>query len=554
MRKICILLGLVACVSTTMADVIILNNGNRIEGQLIAEDEFGYVMRNALGELTLPSSKVSKFTKEPLDKSYEEIGDQFFVRKEYAKAITYYENGLKVNSINFTLKDKLAKTKNLFIEKQSSTSIEQIKDIRTKLASYPNYTKNEEFADLMTFINAQLEDQELNPAVKKEIETKLPDIYYRYGLYLTDHMNLYLAIDYFQKTLEKEPDHVDAQKHLAELYENDPANIFKCINMNADLYDKTLDSRYLKKVVKFSDSYNILLDKFKYVKKYYELNPKDKVARDMYKKTLNLSLDAFKSKKNFQAMEKVYKELEGLGQKVDPKNYEVIEFYAKIRDVDTRDIESVLEPSAYARKKNLLDEGFNYIRKLYMRNRSNADIQKEYYLYADLNFQKIQKMFGPGNYQTCINDCLQIAEYFPEYEKAQQVISLRTKAELELEREKLEKQEEAKNLARRAREYFQRGLSYIQQLKNSNYESTSLDNAFQEAMTHMNRARKYCYDALEIDPTLRQPENEDLGTLLSDINLKIRELKNRQRTPYRPIIIQNRTTDSTDYDSSYSED
>ncbi len=526
-----------------LSDLIYLSNGNILKGQITGEDKYTYTIRNATGILTLSKLKVAKVERESMDKSYEEIGDGYFSMGKYEEAIKFYSNAYKINNLNFSAKRKLEKAIELQKSKQEKEKKKLEEEIRKKLSEYKAFNSNEEFEKLLKYINKIYKDPEIPDKLKQKVKKEEIKIHYAYALFLIDHFNNPLAIEELKKVLKLNPNFIEAKEKLANLYELDPATVFKAIKLYSELYEKTKKLKYLKKVVYLSNDYKVLLDRFRYVKKYYKLAPDDKKSREIYIKALKLIAEDFENRGNYKAAKKTYDELEKLGEKVPIKKKLGLKFKMLIdeaKNADSNEIEKILKPSIFARENNLIDKGFNYIKNVYFIQKNDPDIKEEYYKYADIFYNEAIDNFNKGNYDKTVKLCLKIASNFPKYKNIDAVISLRKKAEIEAEREKLKKKTEALNLVRHARQYYNRALGYIQQLKDTEMKFTELDNPFTEAERLLLRARSYCYKALQLDPSLARPSSEDLNTLISDINYKLQELQFRRTYSPQFYKIQNR--------------
>lgn len=548
LKKIFIIMVILA-LSTIFGDRIILQNQNIIEGMITSEDEDRVVIRTAAGELTINRNNIAELQKESLDVSYMHLANQHFERQQYEQAANYYEQAYRVNSINREARRRLEETHEILEEKEGQEHERLQAQINRRLQNIGNFQTNEEFEDLIQYLTTLSERRDTPESIRENIKQTLPDVYIDFADFLLDRMNKMYAIDQLEKALELDPDRMQAKKLLADLYATETLTRRKALEMYKELYDQTDDAQYLQNIVTISQRANLLLDNFKYVKAYYEENPDDRQAQRAYKNSLQLSLEDFQRRNNYNGMKRIYEEMEKLGEEVDPMEYKRIDFRLKARQASLDDVSSIIEASHFARENDLTREGFNFIRRYYQQNRSNETLQEEYYQYAEVMFEQAQNAINRRDYEETIRLADNIREYFPDFERKDDIASLLHKAELEKEREKEAIRDRAMLLAQRGDDYYRRGQSYIQQMRRTDFEITHFDNPYREALKWMERARDMYQQSIQLDPELAYPEYADLRTKLADVNHKLMELHNmrRHRTFYR-IESHDYTEPYYDYD------
>ncbi len=548
MLKRMLIFILILAVTGLFADRIILQNQNVLEGMIVSEDDESIVMRTAVGELTLNRNNIAEIQREELDISYQRLADQYFERRDYQRAADYYEQAYRINSLNTEARERLEETRQILEEEQARTHERLQERINQRLRSLDNFQSNSDFEELLQYLQSLLDRRDTPESIRASIRNSLPEVHMAFADFLLDRMNKMYAIDQLEKALELDANLQEARKLLADLYATESTTMRKAMELFKELYEETGETEYLRRIVTLSERFNLLLDNFKYVKAYYEEEADSTLAQRAYSNSLEVSLRDFQRRNNYEGMRRIYQEMEKMGQEVDPMEYTKIDFQLKARQASLDDIPAIMEASRFARENNLISQGFNLVRRYYQQNRSNENLQQEYYEYAELMLTQAQQALEQGNFEESIRLANNIREYFPDFEKKDAVSSILHRAELQREREKEAIRDRALRLAQRGDDYYRRGLSYMQQLRRTDYQVTHFDNPYREAISWMQRARDMYQQAMQLDPELAYPEYADLRTKITDVHYKLTELHNMRRLPsfYR--------IESHDYTDPYYDD
>ncbi len=553
MLKITLIIFFLFVAFNMPGDRITLKNQNVIEGMIESEDDERVVIRTATGEMSIRRDNIETVDKQSLDVSYQHLADQHFDRRQYRQAATYYENAHNHNPDNMEVKERLEETREILDQEDTREFMRLQEEIDQKLEKLDTYQDREDFQSLIQHLEELRENPQTPEPLVHSIEETLPEVYLSFADFLMDRMNKRFAIDQLEKALEMQPDRQDVRRQLADLYATESALRSKALPLYKDLYDQTEDPEILQQIVSLSERLNQLLDNFRYVRAYHELDPEDSLAERTYRTSLQRSLEDFQRRNNYEGMKRVYQEMESIGKEVEQETYTKLDFQIKSRDAGSEDTEAIIEASRFARENDLIRDGFSFIGRHFFRNQDNEELRDEYYTYSEVMLDNAQQALRRGNYNDAIRIVDIIRQNFPDFEARDELASLLHEAELAKERQEEAIRDRAMRLAQRGDDYYRRGLSYIQQMRRRDYEDSYFDNPYREGLKWMQRAHDMYQQAIELDPELARPEYADLRTKIADTRQKLGELENMRRHLqfYR---IQSRDHTEPYYDDYYDND
>lgn len=109
------------------SDIIILNNGNRLQGLIKEEKSDSYVVKVSFGEVTLKKSDVKEIKRLPPEEACLNMGNKLLESRNFDAAISEYNKALKINPGYLPAKDAIAaaKKKQLEYETRLKTAFEE---------------------------------------------------------------------------------------------------------------------------------------------------------------------------------------------------------------------------------------------------------------------------------------------------------------------------------------------------------------------------------------------------------------------------------------------
>ena len=116
------------------SDLIIMKNGNSVQGIITDEKSDSYLVKLPLGEVTLKKSDVKEIKRLPAEEACLNIGNKFVESHSFEAAIAEYNKALKINPKYMPAKDAIsaAKKKRLEYESRLKDLVEQEKKAKEK--------------------------------------------------------------------------------------------------------------------------------------------------------------------------------------------------------------------------------------------------------------------------------------------------------------------------------------------------------------------------------------------------------------------------------------
>src|SRR5438445_6461563 len=94
-RGIILWVFVIGCLSPVWSDIVTLENGSDIFGEVTLEGEKTVKMKTPAGNLEFPRDRVVKISRESLSVTYGKFGKYYLDRKEFSKAVGAYEKALE---------------------------------------------------------------------------------------------------------------------------------------------------------------------------------------------------------------------------------------------------------------------------------------------------------------------------------------------------------------------------------------------------------------------------------------------------------------------------
>lgn len=140
MRKIFLVgIFIVWILSPASSDIVTLDNGSEIFGDVTLEGEKTVKIKTPAGNLEFPRDKVVKITHESKSVTYGKFGKFYLDRKEYDKALEAYEKALQEDPENAGLKSQLEQVRQL-LKSVGSSQAESILNAGDRAVSQEQYS------------------------------------------------------------------------------------------------------------------------------------------------------------------------------------------------------------------------------------------------------------------------------------------------------------------------------------------------------------------------------------------------------------------------------
>ncbi|MCD6386238.1 tetratricopeptide repeat protein [Candidatus Sumerlaeota bacterium] len=511
-------------------DVVILTNGDRLEG--IAEPVRGepgnILMRTGAVVIKIKGEQIRKIIKEPEAMGHLKIGNQLMERQEYESAIKEFKQAYKLDPTLKDVQQRIAIAEELLRRRKTEQEKERLLKISKLISEARMATKERHFEDAVRLLTqAEL----MNPSDKllNEIRTIKIDALIGLGLNQLDKLNEAGAMATFQKVLLLDPTNEVAQKQLIKIWERDPSRLDDIIKA----YEKILASNPDDKTTIYKLA-NALFDKRKFERalSYYERLLGDKSfnqefistrIRNILTRLHTLSAQALDYKK----AKKYYKKMMELFPDVDPTTLYLYEYAERKQQIDPKDINARLALAEYCKQHKLDEYAEKEYREILKLEPENQKALDGLTYYAQKMFSEAQYFFDSKQYHLAIKTAQKILEKYPQISTVtEKTADLIERANNELRLVKRLKETEAKELAQRGNEYFQRAEEFINMMRSTERKNNvRIISDREEAKKYLRRAILAWEKALEIDPSLAELSSEDLAHKLGEARARLRVLE-----------------------------
>lgn len=513
------------------ADIVILKNGDRVEG--IAEpvrDEPGNIlMRQGGVTIKIKGEQIKEIIKEPEAVGHLKIGNQFMERKDYEAALNEYKQAYKLDPTLKDIQQRIAIAEELLRRNKAELEKERFLKISSLINEAKIATKERRFEDAVHLLTqAEL----MNPPddLFNEIRTVKIEALLGLGFQQMDKLNESGAAETFQKVLLIDPTNEVAQQQLIKIWERDPSRLDDIIKA----YEKVLATNPDDKVTIYKLA-NALFDKQKFEQAlvYYEKLLRDNDFNQEFISTrirtilTKLHTNAAQSQ-DYKKAKEYYKKMMDIFPNVDPTTFYLYEYAEKKQQVDPKDINARLSLAEYCKNHNLDEYAEKEYREVLELDSQNQAALSGLKYYAEKMFSEAQYFFDNKQYHLAIKTAQQILEKYPQISNVvEKTAELIERANNELRRVQRMKETEAKELAQRGNEYFQRAEEYINMMRSTELKNNvRIISDREEAKKYLRRAILAWEKALELDPSLAELSSEDLAHKLSEARTRLRILEN----------------------------
>ncbi|MCM8761643.1 MAG: PDZ domain-containing protein [Candidatus Omnitrophica bacterium] len=114
-------------ITRSPADIIYTNDGREIKGIVVEEYKDRLVLSTADGEITVFKSDIRELSFDSEEENLIRLGDQAMDRRDYARALSYYERALKINPESKAAKNGMAYLQSYILRQQEMKKEEDIR-------------------------------------------------------------------------------------------------------------------------------------------------------------------------------------------------------------------------------------------------------------------------------------------------------------------------------------------------------------------------------------------------------------------------------------------
>ncbi len=527
------IIGITFCLlaASLSADVIILNNGTRLEGltESVRGDPDSITIRMGSGTITFNRDKISELIDEPDAVGHMKIGEQLLESQDYRAALGEFKRAHTLDPSLERAQQLIQATEQLLEQKERETQheiesrINSLIDEAEELLSQLSYEEALDKLDEATSLGPS--DAQLRTINRLKIKA-LEGV----GMQQLDRFNERGAVETFQRILQLDPDNDIARSHLIDIWERDSSKLDEVIEAYKKIVEKNPEDKgTLYKLA------NALYEKEQWdsaVEAYERLLDDPAFNQDFIRARVKQVLERLHSsaarKAQYETARRYYRKLLELFPQTDPSPLYVYEYAEQRKETEPDDIQGHLELAEFCRENGLDMYAKREYEHILRREPDNEQAIEGLAYYAQKQYEEAEYFFDNNQYRLAIKIAEEILDDYPQVtDVVQKSSELIERANNELRRVMRQKEAEAKDLAQRGNEYFQRAEQYIDRMYSSERRSNvHIVSEREEAKKYLRRAIMAWEKALEIEPTLAQLSEEDLNNKLSDARQRLRVLEN----------------------------
>ncbi|MCX7766022.1 MAG: hypothetical protein N2246_04880 [Candidatus Sumerlaeia bacterium] len=536
-RLLVLLISLLLVEEIVTADIVILKNGDRLEGivEPLRNEPDSILFRNSSGTIKINRNKIHQIISEPPAISHLKIGNQFLQNEEFESALSEFQLALELDPELTEAQNRINYTRQLLKNKQAEADQLRLQQIEQLIASAKKSEQELDFEKALRQLN---EAERLYPSERQQIEIKQIRVLtlIELGKQQLDRFNERAASDTFQKALELDPNNEVAQNLLLQIWEKDPSRRDDVIAT----YEKLLSARPQDKtiILKLANAYYDKQDFIQAMTHYEKLLGESGQAKELSQTRIRqiitrLYTDAAQ-KGNYADALNYYKKFLEIFPSEDPTPLYIYEYADRKQKIAPSDFDARLELVKFCQKNNLneyAEKELIEILKLEPQNRRALD---EIAQYAAKAFEEAEFFFNNKEYTLAIESAQKILDKYPWIvtivQKSNELIE---RANNELRRIQRQREAEARVLVTRGNEYYQRAQEFINSMRSTERRNNvRIVSDREEAKKFLRRAIIAWEKALELDPSLGEVASEDLKNKLNDAKHLLGVLENPVPMPF----------------------
>lgn len=507
--------------SPVTADIVVLKNGERLEGlaESIPGEADSILFRSSGGSIKIKREKIREIISEPATLGHLKIGDQYLRVGDFDSALAEYKEALELDPEFKEAGQRIKLVEDLLKGKEVEAEQKRLQEISRLVKEAEELEKSWEFEQVLSKLEGaeglKPTEQQLQQIKKIKISALLG-----LGQLQLDRFNESGAAESFQEVLELEPTNELAQKLLLQVWERDPSRLNEIISA----YQKILAANPEDKatIYKLANAYYDKKEWEKALNNYEKLIGEQAFSQEFIKTRLrqlltSLHIGAAQAENYAEAL-RYYKKLLELLPGEDPLPLYIYEYAGRRQKISADDINALLELADYCRQNNLQEYAEKGYNEVLTREPENKKALEGLGFYASKLYEEAEYFYNNKQYFLAIKTAQKILDTYPRVvrviEKASELIE---RSNNELRRLQRQKEAEAKELAQIGNEYFQRAEQFINSMRSlERRDNVRIFSDREEAKKYLRRAILAWEKALELDPELGELSTGDLRNKLND--------------------------------------
>ncbi len=517
-------MGLVAAVVAAggvNADVVVMGNGQRLEGRVESIDRKPDKIRfiRGVGSMELARASIREIIEEPDSVDWRRIGLQLIEAKSYQRGIETLQQALALDPGDAEAQRGIERAREAMRAAQQEEERASAQKIERDIEESRRLLKDERFADAEVLLK-KLSSQQLTEAQRTAAQGALVELYTAWGFQRLDRLDPKGAEAHYSRVLELDPDNANARDRLLEVWRNDPAR--KADVLKAYQQKLAADPDNLELNMQVADSLLMLnrleeaipsLEKLVSAPKYRAMRY-DARLRSTLREVIRTQQEVGNFDAAIANTEKLLKYFPG----EDSSQLVILQYRKAVATADPTDTDArarLIKGLRDAGLKELAAEEAAVVSRIAPKNAILMGILREE---AEERLADVRETLNRREFAVARDMARRFIEaYTDQPDLAAKASEMYERANIEAERLARETRQQAREIAQRAEQYYQQALSYAEQLRSTEVNQGARPySAKQEAIKLSRRAIDSYTTALNMDPSLGPMTGMDLNAKLGD--------------------------------------
>ncbi len=519
------------CISFAPADVIILDDGTRLEGRMEESqtDKNRIAFTTGASRLEFPKTRLKEIIEETDAQDFTRLGDQFQTAGNSSTAIQMYQQALEADPEYKPAREGMAVAQKAINEMQEQRVQDRQREIDEEIQKLNEVVQgdyNEEaFVKASTQLNELLTSTEISETQRQTIQRLTRDLYLAWGFARFDRLDNKGAEEKYLRVLEMDNNNEQAREALLKIWLKDPTKKSEVLRIYEQKLKEEPNNLEYNKIVA-----DLLYDTQQYEK---AIEPLKKVSASPryvgqgYDTRLRRSYDAaIDNARNAGDLDRaiaITKEKITTFPNTDKTDLIVLQYESEKRKLPADDWDGramLVRKLQEIGLTQMAEREAELILKYDPENEIATKLLREQ---AETQFVEITEAMRLGQYAVARDlsaKFLREQNRFPDLqEKAQEQFNA---AQIEVEKQAQAAREQARQIADMGNEYYEQAVRNVSLMNDENVRSDSRPISYkQEAIKYSKRAIDRYETALKIDPTLGGIENGGM-----DLNSRLRDARN----------------------------
>jgi len=503
------------------ADIIVMNNGQRLEGRAEDIDRKPEKVRftRGVGTMEIARSAIKELIEEADSVDYRRVGLQLVEAKSYKRAIELFDMALEGDPEDEAAIEGRARANAAIEQAELEAGRESALKIEVEIEAARRLVEEERFDEAENLLQ-RVAANSTTDAQRTAAQLALIDLHSAWGFQRLDRLDPKGAEIHYTRVLEMDPENVGARERLLEVWKDDPArreDVLKAYTMKLQS-----DPDNLELNAKVADSY-LMLNRFEDALPMLEklaVSPRYKAQRydSRFRNTLREIIRNQSDSGNYDAAIGNTEKLLKYFPAEDSSQLVILQYRKAVATADPLDTNNRARLIAGLRNAGLKELAAAEAAVVARVDPSNEILQAILREEAEERLAEVRDTLQRNEFAVARDMARGFIETGSQYpDLVAKATEMYERASVEAERQARENRQQAREIAQRGIEYYQQALSFASQLRSTNVNSSVRPySAKQEAIKYARRSIDSLKTAINIDPSLGGVTGMDLNAQLSD--------------------------------------